>query len=135
MLNHELLNLEEYHYLAHIALSCIQEEEIKCGRDIQGHTGTYRERQGRTGTERDRQTQAGISRDKQGPEWAVPACSCLSLFVSVLSLLVPALSLALTGVIGNLCNQSESPLICISCALWVFLSMYHSLENPVSCNT
>ena len=89
--------------------------------DRQGHTGTDREsrdRQGQTGTDRDRQRQtgrtrtdrgrhgqAGTSRDRRGLSLFVPACSYLSLFVPSLSLLIPALSLALTDIISK---QSQS---------------------------
>ena len=63
-------------------------------RDRQGQTGTDRDRQGQVGTSMDRQGQTGTSRDKQKQKENVPVCPCLSL-------LVPALSQALTGIIGK----------------------------------
>ena len=59
-------------------------------RDIQGQTGTDKDRQGQTETSWNKHAQTGIDRDKQGQKEIVPACPFLSLLVPALSLLVPA---------------------------------------------
>ena len=64
---------------------------VETYRDNHGQTRTDRNIQGQTRTSRDKQGQTGTSRDKQGQKGNVPA----------LSLLVPGLSLALTGIIGK----------------------------------
>ena len=111
----------------------------KC-RDIQGHTGTekdrqghtgtekgqtgtYRDRKGQTGTYRDRQGQGGTSKQGQGQEGTIRDRKGMSLLVPTLSLLVPALpacpclsllvpglSLASTNIIGKLPKGSSCPL-------------------------
>ena len=58
----------------------------------QGQPMTNLERQGQIWLDIDRQGQTETERDRQGKTG--PACLCLSLFV-------PALSLALTGIIGK----------------------------------
>ena len=85
--------------------------QTRTDRDRQGQTGTDRDRQGQAGTSMDRQGQVGTSRDRKGMCLLVPTCPCsslpcpcLSLLVPALSLLfllVPALSLAMAGLIGK----------------------------------
>ena len=74
---------------------------VETYRDRQGQTGTDRDIQGQTRTNRVKHGRTGTSRDKQGQQGNVPVCPCLSLPCSCWSLLVPGLSLGLTGIIGK----------------------------------
>ena len=75
--------------------------KLEMYKERQGQTGTDRDRQGQARTSIDRQEQLGTSRDGKEMSLLVPVCRCLVHACPAFSLLVPALYLELTGIIGK----------------------------------